>query len=167
MGLDEPVGRAPQLLGEEAQEDVLHTRVLPLQPREVVPEDRAGLAVLERFHRRGAARVEPEQRELAEALARPEDVDQDTVPERSEDARAEAAANHEVQRVRRILAVKDDLAPLERPPAGDREQLADVLGREIGEQRPVHDAEVSVTAVTFATSRARTTRPRAGPRLRS
>ena len=116
--------------------------MLPLQLGEVVAEDRAGLAVLERFHGRGAARVEPEQRELAEALAGPEDVDQDAVPERSEDARAEATANDEVQRVGRVLAMKDDLAPRERSPTGDREQLPDVLGREIGEQRPVHGASL-------------------------
>ena len=112
--------------------------MLPLQLREVVSEDRARLAVLERLHGRGAARVEPEQRKLAEALAGPEDVDQDAVPERSQDARAEAAANDEVQRVGRVLAVKDDLTPRERAPTSDCEQLPNVLWREIGEQRPVH-----------------------------
>ena len=128
MRLDDAVGRAPQLLREEAQEDVLHARVLALQLSEVVAEDRARLAGLERLHGRGAARVRSEQRELAEALARPEDVDEHAVAERRQDARAEAAANDEVQRVGRVVAVEDDLAPRERPPARDREQLPHVLG---------------------------------------
>ena len=37
-----------------------------------------------------------------------------------------------------IVAVEDDLAARERPPARDREQPAHVLGRQIGEQRPLH-----------------------------
>ncbi len=48
MGLDDPVARASQLLGEQPQEDILHARVTLLETCEVVPEDRARLSVLER-----------------------------------------------------------------------------------------------------------------------
>ena len=121
--LDDAVGRAAKLLGEKAEKHVLHARVLPLQQREVVAEDRAGLAGLERLDGGGAARVGKQQRELAEALSRPEDVDEHAVAERRQDPRAEATAHDEMQGVGGIVAVEDDLALRERPPPRDREQL--------------------------------------------
>jgi len=98
---------------------------------------------------------------------RAEHVDEDPVTQGREHPRAEAAANDEVQRVGGILAMEHDLTARERAPAGDGEQPPDVLGRKIGEEGPVHEAEVSVTAVTFATSRARTTRPRRAPTVQA
>ena len=79
-----------------------------------------------------------EERELAEALTRPEHVDENAVPERGQDAGAEASSHDEMQRVGRVVAVEDDLALAEGPAAGDREQPTHVVGRQIGEQRPLH-----------------------------
>ena len=135
---DDPVARSANLLGQESQEHVLHARMAALKPREVVAEDRARLAVLERRYRRGATLAGKEKRELPERLARPEHVEQDAVSDLRRDARREAAPDDQVERLGGVIAVEDDLAFLERPPAGDREQLPDVLGREICEQRPLH-----------------------------
>ena len=157
--LDDAIGRAAELLGEQSQEHVLHAGVLALQEREVVAEHRARLAGLERLDGRRAARVGEEQRELAEALSRPEDVDEHAVAERRQHARAEAAAHDEVQRVGGIVAMEDDLAPRERPPSRDREQLPHVLGGQIGEQRPLHAASLcnggDIRNVTSANDAAR------------
>ena len=136
--LDDAIRRATELLGEKPQEHVLHSRVLPLEQREVVAEDRARLSRLERLHRRRATSVGEQKRELAEALTGSEDVDEDAVAERRQHARAEAAADDEVERVGGIVAMEDDLAAGERPAARDGEQPANVLWRQIGEQRPLH-----------------------------
>ena len=152
MRLHDPVARAPKLFGEQSQEDVLHTRMAPLEVCEVVPEDGTCLAVLERRDARRPSRVRKQEGELTERLTRPEHLEQHAVPERRRDARGEAASDDQVQRVGGVVAVKHDLALLERPPAGDREQLTHVLGRQIREQRPLHGSEVSATNVTFATA---------------
>jgi hypothetical protein len=53
-----------------------------------------------------------------------EHVEQHAVADPCQDADAETAANDQVQRLGWIVAVEDDLALRERPPARDREQLA-------------------------------------------
>jgi len=93
------------------------------------------------------------------------DVDEHAVPEQRHHPSSEATPDDEVERVGEILPMEHDLASRERPPARDREELPDVVRREVGEQRPLHRAEVCVTAVTFATSRARTTPRLAAPTL--
>ncbi len=103
--------------------------MLALEHGEVVTEHGTRLAGLERLDRRGASGVGQQERELAEALTRAEDVDEDAVSERREHARAEPAADDEVQRVGRIVAVEHDLAARERTAPRDREQLRDVLRR--------------------------------------
>ena len=127
--LDDAIRRAAELLREEPQEHVLHAWVLALEQREVVAEDGARLSGLERLDRGRATRVGEQKRQLAEALAGTEDVDEHAVAERRQDARAEAAADDEVERVGGIVTVEDDLAARERPAAGDREQPANVLRR--------------------------------------
>ena len=140
VGLDEPVGRTPQLLPRggaggrpshpgapaAAERSRLGTPSGSRRPR-ALPRSRSGAR---RARAARARRSSGRARGRRSGRRRPSGV---------EDARAEAAANDEVQRVGRVLAVKDDLTPRERAPTSDREQLPNVLGREIGEQRPVHD----------------------------
>jgi hypothetical protein len=71
--------------------------VLPLEQEEVVAPHRARLSRLQGFHGRRATSVGEEERELAEALPRPDDLDEHAVAERREDPRAETAADDEVQ----------------------------------------------------------------------
>ncbi len=123
--LDDAIGRAAELLGEQSQEHVLHAGMLALEEREVVAEDRARLAGLERLDGRRATRVGEQERQLAEALPRPEDVDEHAVAERRQHPRAEAPADDEVERVRRVVAMEDDLTARERPAAGDRRAAAE------------------------------------------
>ena len=106
-----------------------------------VAEDRTRLAFLERLRGRRASRIREQERELAEGLSRPEDVDEHAVAERREHTRAEAPANDEVQRVGRVVTVEDDLTTREPPPACDREQPLHVFGRQVGEQGPLHDSQ--------------------------
>ena len=106
--------------------------MLALQKREIVAEDRARLSGLERLDRGRAPRVGEQKRQLAEALARTEDVDEHAVAERRQHACAEATTDDEVERVGGIVTVEDDLAARERPAAGDGEQATNVLGRQIG-----------------------------------
>ncbi len=141
MGLDDPVRRAPKLLGQQAQEHVLHARVLALEEREVVAEDRARLAVLERGHGRRPTRAREQERELPERLPRTEHVEEDAVSDGRLHPRGEAATNDEVQRLGRIVAMEDDLSSPESASAGDRHELPNVSRREIGEQRPLHGTE--------------------------
>ena len=115
--------------------------MLSLQEREVVPEHRPRLAVLERGDRRRAPRAGKEEGELAEGLAWPEHVEEHAVTVLSLEPGCKTAARDEVQRVGRIVPVEDHLAPRERPPAGDREELAYVFFRKPLEQRPLHVAE--------------------------
>ncbi len=140
--LDDAIARAAKLLGEEPEEHVLDPGMAPLQTSEVVPEDRTRLAVLERRDRRGAPRVGEEQRELTERLSRAEHLEQHAVPDLRREPRREPTARDQVERLGRVVPMEDDLALLERPPAGDREQLAHVLGGKIGEQRPVHGSSL-------------------------
>ena len=77
--LDDAVARAANLLGEQPQEHVLHSRMAALKACEVVAEDRPCLSVLERRHRGGATLAREKERELSERLTRPEHVEQDTV----------------------------------------------------------------------------------------
>ena len=162
--LHDAIGRAAELLREQAEQHVLHAGVLPLQEREVVAKDRARLAGLECLDRRRAPRVRKQQRKLAEALPGTEDLDENAVAERCQNARAEAATNDEVQRIGGIVAMEDDLTAAERPPSRDREQLAHVLERQIGEKRPLHRPRVSGTAPVFATCGAGPTGPAPGER---
>ncbi|CAN5295965.1 hypothetical protein BH09ACT13_BH09ACT13_07280 [soil metagenome] len=136
--LDDAIARAAELLGEEPQENVLDPGVAPLQTCEVFSEDRMRRAVLGRRDRRGAPRVGEEQCELTERLAGAENLEQHAVPELRRKPSREPAARDQVERLGGVVPVEDDLALLERPAAGDREQLAHVLGRKIGEQRRVH-----------------------------
>ena len=131
MRLDDAICRAAELLCEKPQEDVLCPWMLPLEQRKVVTEDRARLSGFERLDRGGATSVGEQKRQLAEALARTEDVDEHAVAERRQHTRAEAPADDEMERVSGIVAMEDDLAASERPAAGDREQAANVLRREI------------------------------------
>ena len=141
VGLDDPIRRAPQLLGEQAQEHVLHARVLALQTAKssrktdrVSPASSASTVA----ERRG---VRQQERELAEALPRAEHVDEHAVAERREHARAEPPADDEVQRVGRIVAVEHDLAARERPPSGDREQLLTSSAGRSASKRPFHASQ--------------------------
>jgi hypothetical protein len=163
--LDDAVARPPQLLGEKAEQHVFHARVAALQDCEVVAEDGVGLAVLERGDGGGSLRTRQEERQLAERLAGPEDLEEDAVSLRRRHARRKAATCDEVERIRRIVAMEDDFALLECPPSRYRKQLPDVLGVEICEQRPLHGLQVCVTNVTLATSCARTTRAATAPTL--
>jgi hypothetical protein len=43
-----------------------------------------------------------------------------------------------VQGIRRVALVEHDLAPVERPPAGDRQHLLELVGRHVGEKAPLH-----------------------------
>ena len=138
MRLDDTVARTPELVGKQPEEDVLHTRVLSLEEREVVPEHRPRLALLECGDRRRARRAGKEQRELAERLARTEHVEEHAVAVRALEPGGEAPARDEMQRVGGVVTVEDHLALRERPPAGDREQLAYVLFRKPLEQWPLH-----------------------------
>ena len=140
--LHDPVARPAQLLGEQAEQDVLHTGVASLEAREVVSVDGARLTVLERRHRRAAALVRGEQRELAERVPGPDDVQQHVVPDRGRDANGEAAADDEVERLREIVPVEHDLPLPERAPACDREELADVVRRQTLEQWRLHGGSV-------------------------
>ena len=92
----------------------------------------------ERLYRGRATSVGEQKRQLAEALAGTEDVDEHAVAERRQHAGAEATTDDEMERVGRIVAVEDDLALGERPAAGDREEPTNVLRRQIGEERPLH-----------------------------
>ena len=138
MRLDEAIGGSPELLGEQPEEDVLHAGMLALQRREVVPVDRACLSRFERLDRGRAPRVGEEERELAEALSRPEHVHEHAVAERRQHARAEAAAHDQVQRVGRIVAMEHDLALGERAAASNLQQDADIVLGDADEQRPLH-----------------------------
>ena len=141
MRFDDPVAGSTKLIGEERQQDILDARMPSLQAGEVVPVHRPGLALLERGDRRGAPRVRKEEGELAEGLAWPEHVEEHAVTVLSLKPGCKTAARDEVQRVGRIVPVEDHLAPRERPPAGDREELAYVLVRKPLEQRPLHVAK--------------------------
>jgi hypothetical protein len=125
--LDEAVAGATQLLGEQPEQDVLHARMAPLKDREVVAEDRARLAVLERRDGGRPLRVGEQQRELAEGLARPEHVEEHGVARGRRDPCSEPASRNQMQRVRGVVAMEHDLPLVERPPARDREQLPNVL----------------------------------------
>jgi hypothetical protein len=125
---DEPVARAPKLVREQAKENVLHPRVLALEPQEIVAEDGPRFPVLERGDRGRAPGTRLQHGQLAEGAAGPHHVEEHLVAERRHHASAEAAANDEMERVGRVLSVEDDFAASKRPSARDREQLADVVG---------------------------------------
>ena len=138
MSFDDPVAGSTKLISEERQQDILDARMLTLKAGEVVPVDGPGLTLLERGDRGGAPGVRKEEGELAEGLARPEHVEEHAVAVRSLEPGCKTAARDEVQRVGGIVPVEDHLAPRERPPARDREELAYVLVRKTLEQRPLH-----------------------------
>jgi large subunit ribosomal protein L30 len=73
--LDDPVARPPELVCEQAQEHVLDAGMTSLELREVVPEHRARLSVLERGDGRRAPGVGEQQGELAERLPGPEHIE--------------------------------------------------------------------------------------------
>src|SRR6185503_10228248 len=100
----------------QPEEHVLDAGVLTLQEREVVAENRSRLSGLERLDRRRATRVGEQERQLAERLSRPEDVDEHAVPEQRHHPSSEATPDDEVERVGEILAMEHDLASRERPP---------------------------------------------------
>ena len=109
---------------------------------------------------RGAPRVGPEQRELAEDAAGADHVEEHAVADLRPNAAREVAAHDEVQRLGQVVAVEDHLALLERASAGDREQLSDVVRREArrGAATPRRQsARRCVASVTLAVSRSRTT----------
>jgi len=68
----------------------------------------------------------------------------------------EPALDDQVQRVGRIELVEDDLAALERPPAGDAEDAPHVLAGHAVEQLPLHATESTpcVADLTLPPSRA-------------
>jgi hypothetical protein len=112
--------------------------VRALERRELVAEDRARLAGLERLDGRRASAVGGEERELAEALAGTEHVHEHAVADGREHARSEAATHDQVQRLGRVVAMEYDFTLGEGPPTGNREQLMHVPGGKTGEQRPLH-----------------------------
>jgi hypothetical protein len=112
--------------------------VVGAEPVEVALVDRERLRVLERRHRRRPPRSVADERHLAEALTRPAHGENGGVAEGRHDPDRESAAGDEVERVRRIVVVKDDLVAGEPAPARDRDQPPDVGFREPRQQPPLH-----------------------------
>ena len=136
--LDQQLGQAPHAQRERGREDVRDRRVALAQRVEVELVDRARLALLDRDHGGAARRGVVEQRDLAEALARPDQAEHHGVAERRVDPHRVAPGVHEVQRVRRVAAVEDDLTTPEDAPAGDLEHPPRVVFGDPGEDRPLH-----------------------------
>jgi hypothetical protein len=103
--------------------------MLLLQALELRPVDGERLCLLERGHRRRAARTLCYQRHLAETLPWPAYRDRNDVAERRHHPNREATLLDQVQRVARIVTVKDDLVPRETATARDLQQLAYMLRR--------------------------------------
>ena len=137
VGLDEPVGEERDALGEKADEHLVERR-MPL--RELA---QLGAAHDERLRRleRGDGRAPlglGHNGELAEGLPRPADREGDLVAVLRRNAHVEPALRDEVDRVRRVVAVEDDLAAPVRAAPGEGEDGSDVLLRDAREDAPFH-----------------------------
>ena len=163
--LDDAIRRAPKLLGEQAQEHVLDTGVLPLQEREVVAEDRTRLPRLERLDRRRAPGVGEEESQLAEALTRPENVDEHAVAERREQLARRTGRGRRGGASR--PGRRDGTRPRRARTSGGARSRGAAGRRPAGGRRAAATPrrQVCVTTVTLATSWARTTPSRSAPSL--
>src|SRR5262249_12246817 len=121
--------------------------MLPAEATEVVPMNRKGLARLEGCDSRRAWRAGIDQRELAERLAGSVHGDGRAVSELCGHADGEAARADQMERVRRIASVEDDLAAIEPAPPSDSEEAAELRLRQASEELPLRHGR-SVTDVT-------------------
>jgi hypothetical protein len=145
-------------LGEDRHEDDVHARVLPTEALEVVAEHRVRLRRLERLDGRRAIVLLRHEGQLPERGPPPTHGERCGVAERRGDPHREAPAGDQMEGVRRVAAMEDDLATGERPPSRDREHGADGVLRHLGEERPLHGLcrELDTTTVAHTNDSAQT-----------
>ncbi len=131
----------PHLGGEELDQELVDSRMIAAETTELALRDGERFRALQRFDRRRARRARAHDRHLAEAVPRSPDRDRRLVAERCRDANRKPAFRDQVQRIRRITLVEDDLAARERAATGNRDQPANLLARDSLEQPPLHRRE--------------------------
>jgi len=156
QGLQQLARQPPHLGREDHDQDFPGVGMPRAQAVEVQPVHAVRDGGLERDHGGAAACVllVAEQRELPEHLSCPEHREDGPVAERGRHAHRETALLDQVQGVRRVLFVEDDLAALELPSPRDAQQALDVVRRHTVEQRPPHAGSVPPGRVTAVTHRA-------------
>ena len=142
MRFHEQLVHAPQPLGEDHRQRPVDLRPRTAQHLERVAMKRERLAVGERLHGRAATAVR-DQGQLAEGVAGADDREEHGLAGRDHDADGEVARHDEMQRVRGVVVVEDDLAVAEGSPLRNREQAADVLRRDARQETPFHARSVA------------------------
>jgi hypothetical protein len=136
---DVQIAHPPDTCCKEADEHLVHRRVLLAQAREVVPAHRVRPARFESRDRGGAALLDVEQRQLAERVSRPVHGYGHGVPHVGLHPGGEAAPDDQVQRVGRIAAVEDHLVAAEAAPLRDRNEAPELrLGQIVEELASKH-----------------------------
>jgi hypothetical protein len=119
--LEQPLVEPPHLPGQQAHQHVVDSGMAAPERLELRMGHRIRLGLLERRDRRGPPVPLCEEGQLAEMVARSADTDHRGVAERRHDPDREPALDDQVQRVARIVAMKDDLVADELPAARHRE----------------------------------------------
>ena len=117
--LEQAVARASEARCEQANEHLVHLRVLAAHSAEVVPVDRKRLAGFHGCDRSRARGARVHESELAECLAGTVDRDRQRVELRG-DAGCKASLHDQMEAVGRISPMEDDLTTVEPASPGDR-----------------------------------------------